>query len=82
MTKHTAIDTAIEPSGKAALVEASERWVQGFGDATLAPADAADLTLSAQRITQTVARAARQLSWLTPDSFIAVMRQAEQSDDC
>jgi len=77
MTRPTAVD-----QGDAALVEASERWVQGFGAAALAPEDACDLVLSAHRITQTVARAARHLNWETPDSFVAVMRQAELSDDC
>lgn len=67
----------------AAVVEACELWAKSFGAAALTPADAPDLVESAQRITQTVARAAaQQLSWLTPDTFIAVMREAERSNDC
>ena len=65
----------------AELVRASERWTQAFAAATLDPADAADLVESAQRVTRAVARAARELTWQTPDSFTAVMRQAEQSGD-
>ena len=66
----------------AALVEASERWVNGFCSAPLQPVDAPDLVESAQRITLAVAHAARHLDWQTPDSFIAAMRQAELASDC
>ena len=74
--------TAARQGGDTGLVEAGERWVKGFGAAPLEPVDAPDLVESAQRITQAVARAARHLSWQTPDSFIANMRQAELSSDC
>ena len=75
--------TATDHESDAGLVAASECWAKGFGAATLDPADASDLVESAQTITQAVARAAAQhLTWQTPDSFIAVMRQAERSNDC
>lgn len=76
----TRLPTA-EAKSDSELVHASERWTQGFSAATLEPADARDLFESAQRVTRAVARAARELSWQTPDSFLAVMRQAEQSSD-
>ena len=73
--------TDTEATNAAELVRASERWAQGFSAATLAPADASDLVESAQRVARAVARAARELTWLTPDSFVAVMQQAEKSSD-
>lgn len=73
---------ATGPASDTALVQASERWVQGFGTAALEPANASDLVESARKITQAVAHAARHLDWQTPDSFIATMRQAERSSDC
>lgn len=78
MTRPTIADPGSEPS----LVQASERWVKGFATATLDPASAPDLVESAQRVTQVVAHAARHLTWQTPDSFMAAMRQAELSGDC
>jgi len=74
--------TATDQGENDVLVEASQRWLDGFGDATLEPADAGDLVESAQRITRIVARAACRLSWQTPDSFVAQMRQAERSNAC
>jgi hypothetical protein len=73
---------AAEQVNDAGLASASECWVTAFGGPPLAAADASDLVASAQAITQAVARAARQLTWQTPDSFIAVLRRAEQSSDC
>lgn len=78
MTRTTDTDTA----SVAGLAFAGRCWVEGFGIAPLDPADAPDLVASAQRITHAVARAARNLSWDTPDSFDAVLRQAERSSDC
>lgn len=74
--------TTTTQGSEAALVQASQRWVDGFCAAPLAPVDAPDLVESAQRITHAVAHAARHLDWQTPDSFIAAMRQAELSSDC
>lgn len=66
----------------AGLALAGQCWVEGFGIASLDPADAPDLVASAQKIAHAVARAARNLSWDTADSFDAVLRQAERSSDC
>lgn len=63
------------------LVNASKNWVAAFGAAPLDAGDAADLVAGALRVTQAVARAARSLSWQTPDAFEHAMRQAEQEDD-
>jgi len=74
--------TDADAGSVAGLASAGQRWVEGFGRAPLDPADAPDLVESAQRITHAVARATRNLSWDTPDSFDAVLRQAEHSSDC
>jgi hypothetical protein len=63
------------------VVSAAALWAKSFGSAPLRVADADRLVESALRITDIVARAARQLTWQTPDSFIAVSRHAELADD-
>jgi hypothetical protein len=63
------------------LVPASERWAAAFAGTPLEREDASDLVAGALKTTQAVARAARQLTWETPDAFDAAMRRAEQGDE-
>jgi hypothetical protein len=63
------------------LVGSSERWVAAFAGSPLDREDAADLVAGALKNAQVVARAARQLTWQTPDAFEAAMRRAEQGDE-
>ena len=62
------------------LVAACQAWARAFGTAPLDPADAADLLAGALHVTNIVARAAEQLTWQTPDAFIAMMQEAERSN--
>lgn len=62
------------------LVAASQGWARAFGTAPLDPADAADLAAGALHVTNIVARAAQRLTWQTPDAFVAMMQEAEQSN--
>ncbi len=75
------MDAPAPRGDRAPSVDAAQSWVASFGAAPLSPADASDLVASAWKVTEAVARAARRLTWQTPDAFIAAMRRAEQADE-